>query len=171
MPARSPEEIRASIEQNRQQLGTAVEQLRVEVVKLTDWRGQLRRYEPQVLVGALMLAAMIASAVVGEVAAILFVGGAMLQIAARYKVRPIPFLIILVFATNTGSAASAFGPVGITIALKAHLTVLDFFRWAMPIALAVLALVFMICRWWFAGDWQALSHAVHHRHVAHVVLE
>jgi hypothetical protein len=53
MPAaRTPEEIRASIEQNRQELGTAVEQLRTEVVKLTDWRGQLRRYEPQVLVGA-----------------------------------------------------------------------------------------------------------------------
>ncbi len=52
MAARSTEEIRTSIERNRQDLGTAVEQLRVEVVKLTDWRGQLRRYEPQVLVGA-----------------------------------------------------------------------------------------------------------------------
>jgi hypothetical protein len=52
MPTRSPDELRASIEQNRQELGTAVEKLRVEVVRLTDWRSQLRRYEPQVLVGA-----------------------------------------------------------------------------------------------------------------------
>ncbi|HEY2005377.1 MAG TPA: DUF3618 domain-containing protein [Solirubrobacteraceae bacterium] len=52
MATRSPDEIRASIEQNRHELGTAVERLRVEVVKLTDWRGQLRKYEPQVLVGA-----------------------------------------------------------------------------------------------------------------------
>ncbi len=52
MSTRSPEEIRDSIERNRQELGTAVERLRVEVVKLTDWRGQLRRYEPQVLIGA-----------------------------------------------------------------------------------------------------------------------
>jgi hypothetical protein len=52
MATRSPDEIRASIEQNRHDLGTAVERLRVEVVKLTDWRGQLRKYEPQVLVGA-----------------------------------------------------------------------------------------------------------------------
>ena len=37
---------------------------------------------PALLLGVLMLAAMIASAVVGEVAAILFVGGAMLQIAS-----------------------------------------------------------------------------------------
>jgi hypothetical protein len=52
MPARSPDEIRDSIERNRKELGTAVEHLRVEVVKLTDWRSQLRQYEPQVLIGA-----------------------------------------------------------------------------------------------------------------------
>jgi hypothetical protein len=52
MATRSPEEIRYSIEHNREELGTAVERLRIEVVKLTDWRGQLRRYEPQVLIGA-----------------------------------------------------------------------------------------------------------------------
>jgi Protein of unknown function (DUF3618) len=49
---RSPEEIRQSIERNRQELGVAVEQLRGEVVKLTDWRGQLRRHEREVLIGA-----------------------------------------------------------------------------------------------------------------------
>jgi hypothetical protein len=52
MAARTPEQIRSSIEANRQELGTAVEKLRVEVVKLTDWRAQLRRHEPQVLIGA-----------------------------------------------------------------------------------------------------------------------
>jgi hypothetical protein len=52
MASRSPEEIRDSIERNRRELGTAVEHLRVEVVKLTDWRAQLRRAEPQVLIGA-----------------------------------------------------------------------------------------------------------------------
>jgi hypothetical protein len=52
MATRTPDEIRASIEQNRQELGTAVDRLRVEVVKLTDWRGQIRKHEPQVLVAA-----------------------------------------------------------------------------------------------------------------------
>jgi hypothetical protein len=52
MPARTPEEIRSSMERNRKELGTAVEHLRVEVVKLADWRSQLRQYEPQVLIGA-----------------------------------------------------------------------------------------------------------------------
>ena len=50
--ARTPEEIRASIERNRQELGVAVEQLRGEVVKLTDWRGQLRRHDREVIIGA-----------------------------------------------------------------------------------------------------------------------
>jgi hypothetical protein len=52
MATRSPEEIRTSIEQNRQELGTAVAKLRVEMVQLTDWRSQIRRHEPQVLVAA-----------------------------------------------------------------------------------------------------------------------
>jgi uncharacterized protein DUF3618 len=52
MPTRTPEEIRASIEQNRQELGTSLERLRMEVVQLTDWRSQLRRRQPQVMVGA-----------------------------------------------------------------------------------------------------------------------
>jgi hypothetical protein len=49
---RSPEEIRASIEENRQQLSTSLQKLRGEVVQLTDWRSQLAAHQRQVLVGA-----------------------------------------------------------------------------------------------------------------------
>ncbi len=52
MATRSPEEIRASIEQNRQELGSSLEKLRVEVVRVTDWRSQLRAHRSQVLIGA-----------------------------------------------------------------------------------------------------------------------
>jgi hypothetical protein len=52
MPARSPEEIRASIEANRKELGTSVERLRGEVAVLTDWRGQLVKHQKQVVIGA-----------------------------------------------------------------------------------------------------------------------
>jgi hypothetical protein len=51
-PTRSPEEIRASIEVNRRELGTSLEKLRREVVELTDWRGQIRQHQKQVLIGA-----------------------------------------------------------------------------------------------------------------------
>jgi hypothetical protein len=50
--ARSPEEIRRSIEANRADLGLAVERLRGEVTKATDWRGQLQRHQHQVIIGA-----------------------------------------------------------------------------------------------------------------------
>jgi hypothetical protein len=52
MPTRSPEEIRLSIEANRQELGTSLEKLRREVVVLTDWRGQIRRHQTQVMIAA-----------------------------------------------------------------------------------------------------------------------
>ena len=52
MAARSPEEIRGSIEHNRQELGTSVERLRTEITRVTDWRGQVRRNEPKILIGA-----------------------------------------------------------------------------------------------------------------------
>ncbi len=52
MPTRTPEEIRASIEQNRAELGTSLEKLRVEVVRMTDWRSQLRQHPREVMVAA-----------------------------------------------------------------------------------------------------------------------
>jgi hypothetical protein len=52
MAARSPEEIRQSIEANRAELGMAVERLRQEVAVVTDWRSQLRQHQKQVLIGA-----------------------------------------------------------------------------------------------------------------------
>jgi uncharacterized membrane protein len=52
MPTRAPDEIRASIEQNRAELGASLERLRGEVARLTDWRSQLRRRQPQAIVAA-----------------------------------------------------------------------------------------------------------------------
>ena len=53
MPAaRTPEEIRRSIEANRAELGIAVDRLRAEVTEVTDWRKQLRKHRKQALIGA-----------------------------------------------------------------------------------------------------------------------
>jgi orotate phosphoribosyltransferase-like protein len=49
--ARSPEEIRRSIEANRAQLGVAVERLRGEVSAVTDLRAHFQRHRKEVLVG------------------------------------------------------------------------------------------------------------------------
>ena len=50
--ARTPEEIRRSIEANRAELGLAVEKLRAEVAEAADWRQHLRNNQKQVLIGA-----------------------------------------------------------------------------------------------------------------------
>ncbi len=52
MPGRTPQEIRASIEQSRQELGTSIGKLREEVAELTDWRSQLRRNQQPLMIGA-----------------------------------------------------------------------------------------------------------------------
>lgn len=52
MASRTPDEIRASIELNRRELGTSMERLRSEVAVLTDWRRQLVVHQKNVVVGA-----------------------------------------------------------------------------------------------------------------------
>ena len=52
MPTRTPDEIRASIEANRRELGTSLERLQNEIAVLTDWRRQLRERQKQVAIGA-----------------------------------------------------------------------------------------------------------------------
>jgi hypothetical protein len=52
MATRTPEEIRASIEANRQELGTSIERLRTDVAVLTDWRGQLVKHQKKAVIGA-----------------------------------------------------------------------------------------------------------------------
>ena len=49
---RSKEEIRASIEANREELGRSLERLRAEVTEATDWRKQILRNKRNVLIGA-----------------------------------------------------------------------------------------------------------------------
>ena len=56
---RTPAEIRQSIEANRAELGLAVERLRGEVTKATDWRGQLERHRKEVIAGVFAVFALI----------------------------------------------------------------------------------------------------------------
>ncbi len=72
-PGRTPDQIRASIEANRAELGVAVERLRAQASELADWRKHLRNHRTEVLVGA---------AVAGFV-----LGGGIAAIAGRFRRR------------------------------------------------------------------------------------
>src|SRR3954470_12884050 len=116
---------------------------------------------PQRLLIALMMIGSISSALVGEVTAILFMAGAMLHLTGKYKLNPVPFIIMLVFACNNGSSMSSVGnPIGVLIALKTGLGFTDFLKWAAPVALVVNVVTYLICRWYFAEDFEGFSQAV-----------
>ncbi|HEY7117313.1 MAG TPA: SLC13 family permease [Tepidisphaeraceae bacterium] len=116
---------------------------------------------PQVLLLTLTVIASLASALVGEVTAILFMSGAMLHLTSRYKLQPAPFIIVLVFACNNGSAMSSVGnPIGVLIALKTGLSFVDFLKWAAPTALVVDVAMYVICRWWFAEAFAQFDDAM-----------
>ncbi len=53
-PPRTPEEIRASIAANQAALATSLTELRGEVVAVADWRAQINKHRPQVIVGAVV---------------------------------------------------------------------------------------------------------------------
>ena len=65
MPTRSPEQIRASIELNRRELGSSLEVLRSEVTALTDWRRQLRDHRREALIAAAVAGFVIGGGIAG----------------------------------------------------------------------------------------------------------
>ena len=116
---------------------------------------------PELLLLVMMILASIASALVGEVTAILFMAGAMLHLTTKYRLNPVPFVIMLVFACNNGSAMSSVGnPIGVLIALKTGLSFVDFVKWAAPVAIIVDIATYGICRWWFASSFTEFALAV-----------
>lgn len=110
------------------------------VAKVVDKVGE----RPYLLIGILMVLATLSAALVDEVTSILFMMSTTFHLTKRYKLNPIPFLLMMVFSTNIGSSATAVGnPIGVMIALRAGLTFADFLRWAAPIS--VICLVVNIC--------------------------
>jgi hypothetical protein len=71
MATRTPDEIRASIERNRQELGSSLVLLRDEVGQLTDWRAQLRRNERSLQIAAAAAGFVLAGGVGGALGAVL----------------------------------------------------------------------------------------------------
>jgi hypothetical protein len=65
MAQRSPEEIRASMEANRKELGRAVERLRGEVNEVTNWRKHLRNNQQQIMLGAAVAGFVVGGGVAG----------------------------------------------------------------------------------------------------------
>jgi hypothetical protein len=63
--ARTPEEIRASVEVTRQELEYSIKDLEAKVHELTDWRTMLTRHRKQVLIGAAVAGFVIGGGIAG----------------------------------------------------------------------------------------------------------
>ena len=109
----------------------------------------------------LMLSAALSAALVDEVTSILFMSSTVFQLAGRYKVSPVPLLMMVIFATNIGSSATVVGnPVGVMIALRAGLTFADFLRWATPITIVALTVTIPILLYYFRKPIAELGDAM-----------
>jgi len=127
------------------------------VAKAVDTIGE----KPFFLMAVLMALSSLAAALVDEVTSILFMMSTMFHITKRYKVNPIPFLLMIVFATNIGSSATAVGnPIGVMIAMRAGLTFADFLRWAAPISLVCLFVTISLCLFLFRKAIRNLKEAM-----------
>lgn len=71
---RTPEQIRASIDRNREQLATSLVKLRGEVGELADWRSRLRENQGR-LTGAAAAAGFVIAGGIGGLAGTLLHGG------------------------------------------------------------------------------------------------
>lgn len=110
---------------------------------------------------ALMAIAFISAAFVDEVTSILFMTAITLRIAKHYKVNPVPYLIMVVFATNIGSSATVVGnPIGVLIALRSGLSFPDFLRWATPVSIAAFIATVILSFWFFRKPMAALQASI-----------
>ena len=107
-----------------------------------------------------VLSAVLAS-VVDEVSSIVVVLALVFQVCDTLKLRPHPFVLIAVMATNIGSSATMLGnPVGIFIGNKAGLTFAQFLIGATPVAVAALVATLGLVIFWFRKDIRAMTLAM-----------
>ena len=106
------------------------------------------------------LSAVLAS-VVDEVSSIVVVLALVFQVCDTLKLRPQPFVLIAVMATNIGSSATMLGnPVGIFIGNKAGLTFAQFLVGATPVAVAALVVTLALTVAWFRKDIRQMTLAM-----------
>lgn len=101
---------------------------------------------------------------VDEVTSIIFMSALIFQVCDTLKIRPTPFLIIAVMATNVGSAGTMLGnPVGILIGYKAGFTFGDFILWSFPVMLVALVLILGLLLVWYRKEIALLSERLDSR--------
>lgn len=125
-------------------------------------------------VAILMLLSGIMPGIVDEVTSIVFVLALVFQVCDTLKLRPTPFVLMSVMATNIGSTGTMLGnPVGILIGTKATpvpLSFGDFIIHATPIMFLSLFVTFVVMVLYFRKDIRLLDEGLAKRRASHVGL-
>ena len=101
----------------------------------------------------LVLMSGIMASLVDEVTSIVFVLALVFQVCDTLKLRPTPFVLISVIATNIGSTGTMLGnPVGLLIGTKTGLSFGEFLTHAAPIMLLSLMVTMAVLMFWARKD-------------------
>lgn len=95
----------------------------------------LTKFEPKLLLVFFVLMSAFMAAAIDEVSSILFMSVLVFDLAEKFGIDPLPYIMCSIFATNIGSSATVLGnPVGVYVAFYAYLSFDDFLKWATPAA-------------------------------------
>ncbi len=114
------------------------------------WCAKRSRGMPYRLMVMLCVLTALASAVLDNVTTVLLVAPVTFLVCERLGLRPVPFLIAEVLASNIGGAATLVGdPPNIIIASRADLTFNDFLVHMAPWVVVLMVVFCLMCRWLF----------------------
>ncbi len=117
------------------------------------WSAKRTRGRPYALMVMLCVLTAVASALLDNVTTILLIAPVTFLVCERLGLRPVPYLMAEVFASNIGGAATLVGdPPNIIIASRADLTFNDFLVNMAPIVVVLMVVFCLLCRWLFRRE-------------------
>lgn len=117
------------------------------------WAAKRTRGRPYPLMVMLCVLTAAASALLDNVTTVLLIAPVTFLVCQRLGLRPAPFLIAEVFASNIGGTATLVGdPPNIIIAARADLTFNDFLVNLAPLVVVLMVVFCLLCRWLFRAD-------------------
>ncbi len=117
------------------------------------WAAKRARGRPYALMVTLCVLTAVASALLDNVTTILLIAPVTFLVCQRLGLRPVPFLMAEVFASNIGGTATLVGdPPNIIIAARGGLTFNDFLVNLLPIVVVLMVIFCLLCRWLFRRD-------------------
>ena len=121
----------------------------------------LGKGEPFRIIIMLSVLTAIASALLDNVTIVILVAPIVLFIASNLKINPIPYLIIIILASNIGGAATLIGdPPNILIGSAANIDFMTFLANLGPVIVVIMIVFIGVLKLWFGNRWTKNEQAM-----------